>query len=75
MEQKVLFGIGKSEAIVLYDYLWRWEQSMQEDESVKAVMWDLINQMEKALASELASGNWEELLEQAREQVRQLPAP
>ncbi len=75
MEQKVLFGITRPEAIVLYDYLWRWEQSIKEDQSVKAVMWDLINQMEKALAPELAAGNWAEVLERARDQVRQMPAP
>ena len=70
---KVLLELSKEEAIVLLDWLTRFneneDRSSFKDQSEERVLWDMEAILEK-VSSETFEGNYSELLSRVREQIR-----
>jgi len=77
MEDNVRINLSRDEAIVLFEFLSRFEELESldiVDQSEERVLWNLQSTLEKDLA-EPFSANYPELLEQARARLRDREFP
>lgn len=72
-DEKINIELTKEEAIVLYDYLVRYNESdseaLFEDQSEQRVLWDLESSLEKSI-HEILSPDFKETLLKARNIVK-----
>lgn len=73
MEEKVTIELEKNEALVLFDFLGRFNQAgvenVFEDQAERKVLWNIEAQLENVLV-EPFSPNYKEIIEQSREKIR-----
>lgn len=71
-EKKVQFELSRDEALVLFEWLARFNKATDQrfaDQAEQRVLWDLEAMLESELAEPFAS-NYDELLAAARSRVR-----
>ncbi|WP_416768825.1 hypothetical protein ACM66T_04945 [Sulfurimonas sp. ST-25] len=72
----ISLSLKQEEAVVLFEFLSRFSNSEKleiKDQAEERVLWDLCSFLEESL-SEPLHGNWKELLEKARNSVRDTQA-
>ena len=70
--QKVSLELGVEEALVLFDWLKRFNEKEHqdfEDQSEERILWDLEALLERSLAAPF-SNDYDEILQAAREKIR-----
>ena len=71
-ESGVTLELTKAEALVLFDFLWRFTEGKRlviEDQAEQRVLWDLLAMLEPILV-EPFKRNYPELVQKARDDVR-----
>ena len=71
-EEKVIIELSKSEALVLFEFLYRTSDDdslTMADQAEQRALWNLESVLEKALAEPFLP-NYKELLDQAKERVK-----
>lgn len=70
---KILLELNKEEALVLFDWLVRFNEgenaNLFKDQAEERVLWDMEASLEK-VTSETFNANYSEILSKAREKVR-----
>lgn len=73
MEEKVIIELTKDEALVLFDFLGRFNQKANEnvfeDQAEQKALWNVEGLLEKVLVEPFME-NYQEIIKQSREKIR-----
>ncbi|NEN22298.1 hypothetical protein G3O08_02115 [Cryomorpha ignava] len=72
-DKKVIIALTQDEAVVLYDYLTRFNSQDNnvpfDDQAEQRVLWDIESMLEKEMVASLKT-NYQDIVKQARDNIR-----